>query len=147
MKIRIVDEDISLVPYFPNEDVTHPWYQDKQLCRQVDNMDGTYSKEKLRAMYTYLSTHGACYYIQYRGTLVGDVSLRDTAEVAIVVCREYQNRHIGRRCIREILQLAAEKGMPQVKAQIYAFNSQSRRMFLEAGFVQQEEDWYTYSLL
>ena len=30
---------------------------------------------------------------------MGDVSLRDNAEIAIVVCKEYQNRHIGRKCI------------------------------------------------
>lgn len=94
--VRVVDEEISLVPYYPNEETALPWYQDPDVCRQVDNIDHVYTSERLNAMYTYLSTHGACYYISYRGVLVGDVSLRNSGELAIVICREYQNRHIGR---------------------------------------------------
>ena len=97
-------------------------------------------------MYDYLSTHGECYYIEYRGVLVGDVSLRDSGEIAIVVCKEYQNRHIGRRCVLELLKLAAEKGMAQVTANIYAFNHQSQQMFLAVGFEKTGEEWYTYRL-
>lgn len=97
-------------------------------------------------MYRYWSTHGECYYIDYRGVLVGDVSLKDDAEVSIVVCKEYQNKHIGRRCIKEIMKLASEKGMKEIKAQIYSFHSQSKKMFLDVGFIQQDGEWYTYSL-
>lgn len=146
MNNRIIDEDIVLIPYFPNEEVTYQWYQDKEICKQVDNMDGTYSMERLQAMYRYLSTHGECYYISYRGVLVGDVSLKDDTEVSIVVCKEYQNKHIGRRCIKEIIELASEKGMKKIKAQIYSFNLQSKKMFLDVGFIQQDEEWYIYSL-
>ena len=146
MNTRIIDCDITLIPYFPNESVTLQWYQDRELCRQVDNVDVPYSLEKLRAMYTYLSTHGDCYYIQYRGVLVGDVSLQENTEVAIVICREYQNKHIGRRCIADMIALAGEKGMPGIKAHIYSFNTQSKRMFLAAGFTQQDDEWYVYPL-
>ena len=68
----------------------------------------------LHRMYDFLSTHGDCYYIEYQGVLVGDVSLRENGEIAIVVCREYQNRHIGRRCVLEMLRLAREKRMARV---------------------------------
>jgi L-amino acid N-acyltransferase YncA len=146
MNHRIIDEDIILVPYFPNENETYQWYQNREICKQVDNIDETYSMEKLQAMYRYLSTHGDCYYIKYRGILVGDVSLKDDAEVSIVICKEYQNKHIGRRCIKEIIKLASEKGMKEIKAQIYSFNLQSKKMFLHAGFTQQDEEWYIYSL-
>ena len=108
--VRVVDEEISLVPYYSNEETALPWYQDPDVCRQVDNIDHVYTSERLNAMYKYLSTHGACYYISYRGVLVGDVSLRNSGELAIVICRQYQNRHIGRRCIRAMLDLAREKG-------------------------------------
>lgn len=94
-RVRVVDEEISLMPYYPNEETALPWYQDPDVCRQVDNIDHVYTSERLNAMYKYLSTHGACYYISYRGVLVGDVSLRNSGELAIVICREYQNRHIG----------------------------------------------------
>ena len=144
--VRAVDAEISLVPYYPNESETLAWYQDRELCRQVDNMDGVYTPEKLRAMYTYLSTHGDCYYISYRGVLVGDVSLRESGELAIVICREYQNRHIGRRCIRAMIDITREKGMERVTANIYSFNGQSRKMFLSLGFREIGEEWFAFEL-
>lgn len=79
-------------------------------------------------MYDYLSSNGD-FYIEYEGELVGDVSLRDNGEIAIVVCKEYQNRHIGRRCVLDMLKLAKEKEMDKVKANIYSFNKQSQSMF------------------
>lgn len=146
MELRKVDEDISLVPYYPNEDVALEWYQEKEVCRQVDNIDHVYTLDRLRAMYGFLSTHGECFYIQYRGKLIGDISLRDDSEIAVVVCREYQNRHIGRRCVLNMIQLAKEKGMREVKANIYAFNEQSRRMFQSIGFQPSGDEWFLYDV-
>ena len=143
---RRVDGDILLEPYYPNESVALEWYQDKEVCRQVDNIDHVYSLDRLRAMYDFLSAHGQCFYIQYQGKLVGDVSLRDNSEIAIVVCREYQNRHIGRKCVLNMIELAKEKGMRQVKANIYAFNKQSQRMFQSIGFRSAEDEWYIYEI-
>ncbi len=142
----IVDSEINLIPYYPNEAVTFQWYQDKDVCKQVDNIETTYSVEKLRKMYEFLSMHGDCYYIEYKGTLVGDITLRDNAEIAIVVCKEYQNKHIGRKCVKKILELAKEKGLEQVKANIYSFNEQSRKMFLALGFEQVEDEWFVYHM-
>lgn len=76
MEERIVDEEIVLVPYYPNEEVVLPWYQDLELCKQVDNIDFVYNSERLKKMYNYLSTQGDCYYIQFKGTLVGDITLQ-----------------------------------------------------------------------
>ena len=146
MKERTVDQEIRLIPYFRNDEVSLPWYQDPDVCRQVDNRDKPYDIELLHRMYDYLSSHGDCYYIEYKGILVGDVSLRDNGEVAIVVCKEYQNQHIGRRCIKDMLKLAAEKGMNAVQANIYSFNQQSRRMFESTGFLKTDEEWYQYNL-
>ena len=138
-----MDEELRLVPYYPCPEVTLPWYQDPELCRQVDNIDHVYSLERLNAMYGYLSAHGNCWYIEYRGALVGDITLRDNGEICLVVSREYQNRHIGRRCVENLLALAREKGMAEVTANIYDFNAQSRRMFLAAGFEPTgEKEWY-----
>lgn len=147
MKKRIVDQDIVLIPYYPNPEVALAWYQGLDVCRQVDNIDHVYDLDLLNGMYTYLSTHGNCYYIQYRGQLVGDVSLRDNAEISIVVCKEYQNRHIGRRCVMDMLALAKEKGLTEVKANIYAFNTQSQKMFESVGFRKEADEWYTYPIL
>lgn len=92
---RIIDKEIRLIPYYRNDAASLPWYQDLDVCKQVDNRDTPYDVELLHGMYDYLSTHGDCYYIEYNGVLVGDVSLRDNGETAIVVCKEYQNKHIG----------------------------------------------------
>ncbi len=146
MKERLVDADISLVPYYPNPAVTLPWYQDADVCKQVNNIDHVYSPERLEAMYTFLSTHGDCFYIIYRGKPVGDVTLRDNGELAIVVSKAWQNRGIGRRCIREMLRLAKEKGGSQVTANVYAFNAQSRKMFQSCGFRQTEAEWLVRDL-
>lgn len=78
--------------------------------------------------------------------LVGDVSLLNHGEIAIVVCKEYQNQHIGRRCVMDMLKLAKEKEMGTVKANIYSFNEQSKHMFLSVGFKQIEREWYEYKL-
>ena len=146
MEDRIIDGELTLTPYYPAPEIALAWYQDPQLCKQVDNIDFVYTLDRLNGMYTYLSTHGDCYYILYRGVPVGDVSLRDDAEIAIVVCREYQNRGIGRRCVREMLKLAKEKGMKAVKANIYSFNTQSQKMFASVGFRRTDDEWYTYEL-
>lgn len=141
-----MDREIRLVPYYRNDAVSLPWYQDPDVCRQVDNRDTPYDPELLHRMYDFLSAHGDCYYIEYRGALVGDVTLRDNGEIAIVVCREFQNRHIGRRCVLDMLKLAREKGMTRVTANIYAFNEQSRRMFTSIGFTQTGDEWYACAL-
>lgn len=143
---RVINEHISLVPYYPNDEVSLVWYQDKELCKQVDDVDHVYDIELLHAMYSFLSSKGACFYIQYDGELVGDCSLRDDSEVAIVISRPYQNRHIGRSCIEEMKRLAAEKGMSEIKANIYSFNVQSQKMFLAAGFVRESEEWFSYKI-
>lgn len=146
MKERIIDKEIRLIPYYRNDAASLPWYQDLDVCKQVDNRDTPYDEKLLHSMYDYLCAHGDCYYVEYNGVLVGDVSLRDSGEIAIVVCKEYQNKHIGRRCVMDMLKLAKEKGMAKVTANIYSFNAQSRRMFLSVGFRQTDEEWYEYAL-
>ena len=146
-QVRIVDEEIKLIPYFPNSDETLEWYQDPELCKQVDNVDEVYTLEKLNRMYAFLSEHGHCYYISYHGKLVGDITLRDNAEICLVVCKEYQNRHIGRRCVQNMIELARDLCFAELKAQIYAFNKQSQTMFEAVGFQKlSKEDW-TIALL
>ena len=146
MTERIIDNEIRLIPYYRNDAVSLPWYQDLDVCKQVDNRDEPYTAELLHSMYDFLSSHGKCYYIEYLGVLVGDVSLRYDGEIAIVVCKECQNRHIGRRCVTEMLKLAKENRMTTVRANIYAFNEQSKRMFLSVGFQKIDRDRYEYRL-
>ena len=36
MERRIVDGEITLVPYDPNYKASLPWYQDADVCKQVE---------------------------------------------------------------------------------------------------------------
>ena len=141
-----VEGNIRLVPYYPAYDTALAWYQDAQLCKQVDNRDFVYDLPLLKRMYHYLDTHGGLFYIEYRGVLCGDVSLRTTGELAIVICKEYQNKHIGRKVIEKMLELARERGLAECFAHIYSFNTQSQKMFESIGFVPQDEERYIYKL-
>ena len=144
MENRIIDKDIVLIPYSPNPAVSLEWYQDPDVCRQADNIDHVYDLDRLNFMYTYLSTHGDCFYIQYRGQPAGDITLQDNAEISIVICKAYQNRHISRRCVFNMPALAKEKGMKEVKANICSFSTQSRKMFESAGFRKTADEWYSF---
>jgi RimJ/RimL family protein N-acetyltransferase len=146
MVSRIVDQQIRLVKYYPNYKTTISWYQDPDVCKQVDNRDSVYDLETLKAMYRFLDRHGDLFYIKFENRLCGDVCLRTDGEVCIVVAKPYQNRRIGRRVMGEILKLAREKGMEKVYATIYSFNAQSRRMFESMGFQQTAAERYEYVL-
>ena len=118
---RIIDPELTLVPYYPNERAALPWYQDPQLCKQVGDRDGVYDLPLLRAMYRSLDRHGDLYYIKYRRRLCGDVCLHPDGDTP------WQNQHISRRVIGELISIAREKGIPTLRAEIYAFKAMFRR--------------------
>lgn len=140
---RTIDPELRLIPYYPDYVTTLPWYQDLSLCKQVDNRDAPYDLELLQRMYDYLNAHGDLFYIQYQATLCGDVCLQPSGEINIVIAKPFQNRHIGRRVIGELIALAREKGIPELHAEIYSFNTQSQAMFQSVGFVQTEPERYS----
>ena len=61
MERRIVDGEIPLVPYYPNYKASLPWYQDADVCKQVDNRDSVYDLKLLKAMYRYLNARGGLF--------------------------------------------------------------------------------------
>ena len=126
MKHSSLTDKITLIPYYPASETTLAWYQDKTLCKQVDNIDTVYDLDKLNRMYHFLNTHGDLFYIAYDGTLCGDVCLRAV--------------------IRGMLAIATEKGFAQCYAHIYLFNLQSRKLFEALGFVKEDEERYVYRL-
>ena len=146
MKNRIVDEEIVLVRYYPNYKTALAWYQDPELCKQVDNRDTVYDLPLLKGMYKYLNRHGELFYIKYKNRLCGDVCLQPSGEVNIVIAKPFQNKHIGRRVMKEIIQLAKQLQIPQLHAEIYAFNTQSQKMFESIGFVKVDEEQYVLNL-
>ena len=146
MKNRIVDDEIVLVRYYPNYKTTLAWYQDLDLCKQVDNRDTAYDLDLLKCMYKYLNKHGDLFYIKYKNRLCGDVCLQPSGEVNIVIAKPFQNKHIGRRVVNEIIQLAREKNMHELQAEIYIFNTQSQKMFQSVGFKKIEDERYILTL-
>jgi len=137
-----IDREIRLVKYYPNYEIALTWYQDPQLCKQVDNRDTIYDLDLLKAMYQYLDQKGDLFYIEYQNNLCGDVCLQSDGEVNIVVAKPYQNKHIGRRVLGKIIEFAKEKEMQELHAVIYTFNSQSQRMFESAGFRKEDAEKY-----
>ena len=146
MKNRIVDEEITLVRYYPNYKTTLAWYQDLELCRQVDNRDTVYDLDLLKRMYKYLNRQGDLFYIKYKNRLCGDVCLQSSGEVNIVIARPFQNKRIGRRVMGNIIRLAKEKQIPELYAEIYAFNTQSQSMFQSIGFVKVDDERYVFRI-
>ncbi len=146
MEEIIIENNLKLISYFPNQEITLKWYQDLDVCKQVDNIDIPYTIERLDAMYNYLSSNGDCYYIEFNNTLVGDVSIFNDNEIAIVVSKEFQNQHIGRKCINQMILLAKAKGIKELKATIFSFNTQSKKMFEAAGFKQVGKELYIYKI-
>lgn len=146
MDTRKIDKEVSLVRYYPNYIRTLEWYQDPDVCRQVDNRDEVYDLELLKRMYRYLNRKGQLFYIKYKNRLCGDVCLQYSGEVNIVIAKPYQNKHIGRRAISEIIKIAKENGYRELQAEIYAFNRQSQRMFESVGFKKADNEKYIYAL-
>lgn len=146
MRSRVVDDEIVLVPYYPNYKTALAWYQDLDLSKQVDNRDTVYDLELLKRMYQYLNKHGELFYIKYKNRLCGDVCLQPSGEVNIVISKPFQNKHIGRRVIGELIRLARAMDIPELHAEIYAFNRQSQKMFESIGFVKVDEERYKFPL-
>lgn len=146
MKSRIVDGEIKLVGYYPSYKTALAWYQDAELCKQVDNRETVYDLDLLKRMYRYLNKHGDLFYIKYKNRLCGDVCLQFDGEVNIVIAKSFQNKHIGRRVMDEIILLAKEKGISELHAEIYAFNRRSQAMFQRVGFVKTGDERYTLCL-
>ena len=54
MENRLVDKELKLVRYYPNYKTSLAWYQDLDVCKQVDNRDTVYDLDVLKRMYKYL---------------------------------------------------------------------------------------------
>ena len=117
-----------------------------ELCRQVDKRDTVYDLDILKAMYKYLNQKGDLFYVKYKNRLCGDVCLQPDGEINIVIARPFQNKHIGRRVIGEMIKLAEEKEIRELYAKIYAFNTQSQKMFESVGFRRACEEKYVLPL-
>ena len=57
MEEIIIDDNLKLIPYYPNQQTTLEWYQDLDVCKQADNIDTAYTKERLNSMYNLSLIH------------------------------------------------------------------------------------------
>lgn len=62
------------------------------------------------------------------------MALQSSGAVNIVISKPFQNKHIGKRVINELIRMAKEQGIQELRAEIYSFNTQSQRMFQSIGF-------------
>ena len=99
----MVDEEIALIPYYPNPEAALPWYRDCDVCKWVDNIDKLCSLEWLNT-------------VLYPGII-----LAGTSPLGVEHAR-------------------------RVTANIYDFNTQSRKMFLSLDFQQTGKEWYVLDL-
>lgn len=72
--------------------------------------------------------------------------MQSSGEVNIVIAKPFQNKHIGRRVIKEIIQLAKEKHIFELHAEIYSFNTQSQKMFQHIGFNKVDDEQYVLTV-
>ncbi len=141
----IVDAEICLVKYYPYYSRTLLWYQDLDLCKQVDNIDYPYDLDRLKRMYKFLSQKGECYYIKYHNRLVGDISLTDNV-IGMAIDKPFQNMHIGRRSFMAILLRAKELGIKEIFLEVYVFNKQCQKMIESFGFQKIDSEHYKKSI-
>ncbi len=145
-----VNERIRLKKYYDNFTKTLTWYQDRKLCKQVDNIDFVYDLDRLKKMYRYLNKNGECYYIQYkvknRFLLVGDAAILYDKDVAIVIDPKYQNLHIGRLVLQKLIERAKALDFDCLCATIYSFNKQSITAFKAAGFRKIAAEKYRFDI-
>lgn len=97
-------------------------------------------------MYKYLNKHGHLYYIKYKNRLCSDVCLKHNGDINIVIAKNYQNKHIGRKVIKEIINIAKEKNINMLFTTIYSFNTQSQKMFTGIDFEKVDKELYSLSL-
>ena len=45
MTERIIDNELRLIPYYRNDEASLPWYQDLDVCKQVDNREDVYKRQ------------------------------------------------------------------------------------------------------
>ena len=98
MDTIIVNEAIKLVPYFENYDTTLKWYEDKDVCKQVDNIDFVYDIDRLQKMYNYLNTNfkrRTCRFFCFKKLL----NYFKTFQLIIILIFLMQHRNIQYRII------------------------------------------------
>ena len=72
--------------------------------------------------------------------------MQSSGEVNIVIAKPFQNKHIGRRVMKGIIQLAKEKHISELHAEIYFFNTQSQKMFQHVGFAKVDDEQYVLTV-
>ena len=135
-------DDVRLVDYYEDYEMTLDWYKDPYTVKMVDDSDKVYDLAKLKAMYDYLSRNGDLFYIAYKGEIVGDCAIFDKDKLAIVIKKDFQSRSIGPIVIAKLISYARGLGLEKLEAEIYSFNTPSIKLFEKLGFKEVDEDLY-----
>lgn len=149
-----VDKELRLRKFDNNYEFALSWYEDKELVKLVDGKNAKpYDMEKLKRMYTYLNNNGELYFIEIkikdRYIPIGDVSFWHEDMPIVIGDKSYQGKGIGYRVIKTLIERGKEFGYEKLYVnEIYAYNTQSQRVFEKAGFkiYKETNNGYSYVL-
>lgn len=128
------------------------WYQDVKTVYMTDGVKEPYDLETLHCMYNYLNKNGELYYIEVfkdgEFEPIGDACFSEDSMSIVIGDKSYRGCGIGRKVISALIKLAKEKGLKELKVEIYDWNIASKRCFLSLGFNEEEktEKGYRYIL-
>lgn len=134
-----VDDVIRLRKYDGFCDFALKWYQDVETVYLVDGKKEPYTLEKLKKMYEYLNEQGELYFIEILDDgnylPVGDVTFWKDDMPIVIGDKSYRGRKIGQKVIKALVQRGRQLGYTRLAvAEIYAYNTASRKCFERVGF-------------
>ncbi len=119
------------------------WYQDKEILWYSENRTEAYDLEDINRMYTYLSSIGEVYVIEYKQkewVNIGDVTLSQKC-MPIIILPEYQSLGLGFKIINVLIERARTLKWEIIQLSgIYVYNDKSQRLFKKCGFNETHRD-------
>lgn len=105
----------------------------------VDGVKKPYTIETIKAMYSYLNSHGELYWIEIEedGVFVpiGDVTLSKENIPIVIGDKNYRGLGIGRKVVDALIHRAKMLGYSHLEIQeIYDWNVPSQKLFTSIGF-------------
>ncbi|MCH4887979.1 GNAT family N-acetyltransferase [Acidaminobacter sp. JC074] len=140
MLIKIT-EDLNLRPLVEGDyETALKWYENKNILWYSENRQEAYKMDDIKRMYAYLSNKGEVYVIEYKGIMIGDVTLSEDC-MPIVIMPDYQGLGLGKLIINSLIKRARNLGWASIKLSgIYLYNDKSQSLFKSCGFVESHRD-------
>ncbi len=150
-----IEENLRLRKYAGDHAFALDWYQDAETLLLVDGQNIPYDAERLSRMYHYLEARGELYFIEVRSPdgcgyePIGDVTFWQQDMPIVIGNKQWRGRGIGRKVILALTERARMLGWSSLTvAEIYDYNTGSKRAFEHAGFRpgKKTEKGHSYTL-